>query len=365
VPTRVDRDIGGTDPGTNRRMRVLQYRRRLLAYGGIEKYVDRVSLAMCDQGIDVTVAASSIAKGLRLDPRVHQVEVRERRTPIGAIVPGVVPLLSRTRPTVVHVHSLSSLSGLLHFSGPWTRVLSPYFHHDIVDSQLADFLRKRYRIAARWAQSMVFMSAEELALFEDFTGCKPRRWAIIPPGVDGATDATDAPARSGITVIARLEPYKRVDVVIEAAAAAGRLDALTIVGEGADGARLAGLVARLGGNPTAVLVGALDDRQLDQLLSRTSVVVSMSESESYGMTLAEGIAAGTAVVASDIPAHRQVLALVPTDHYELIGDDLRSLARALEAPPAAPPAGRYMRNWESVGAELVAHYEAVARRDRR
>jgi glycosyltransferase involved in cell wall biosynthesis len=202
------------------------------------------------------------------------------------------------------------------------------------------------------------MSSVEQAIFEDFVGTKPRQSAVIAPGVDWT--APNVGSRTGITAIARLVPYKRLDLVIEAASAAGSLDQLTIAGSGPERDHLAALIQRRGGSVDAILVGSIDDDQLQQLLARTRVLVAMSESESYGITLAEGLAAGAAVVASDIPAHRQVLEVVDETHYALVNDDVAELARVIGAPPSAPPTGRYHRSWSTVARELVDHYRSLS-----
>ncbi len=131
--------------------------------------------------------------------------------------------------------------------------------------------------------------------------------------------------------------YKRLDMVIEAASAAGALDRLTIAGSGPERDHLAALIERRGGDVDSILVGSISDDELQALLARTRVLVAMSESESYGITLAEGLAAGAAVVASDIPAHRQIVETVDGAHYALVADDVVELARCMSAPPTAPP----------------------------
>jgi glycosyltransferase involved in cell wall biosynthesis len=338
-------------------MRVVHYRRSLGAHGGIEKYVSRVGAEQAGHGDATFIVAGSIAPGFDPDSTAVKVELREHMTPAGMAMPGVVPFLARARPNVVHVHSLSSLSAVVHFWGPWRRVLTPYFHQDIPESPYADAYRKRYRVAMRWAHSCVFMSSAEQAMFEDFVGVKCRRSAVVAPGVDPIV--VDVGARTGVTAIARLVDYKRLDLVVEAASAAGVLDRLTIAGSGPEHDHLAAMIRQRGGDAGAVLVGSIADEQLQELLARTRVLVAMSESESYGITLAEGLAAGAAVIASDIPAHHQVVDTVDASHYALIDSDAAELARCLDAPPVAPPVGQYHRAWSTVAQELTEHYRSL------
>src|SRR5262249_55312571 len=59
---------------------------------------------------------------------------------------------------------------------------------------------------------------------------------------------------------------------------------------------------------------------------------SLSRHESFGMTLLEGAAAGAPIVASDIPAHREVAGYAPADRAIFVDTDCAAagLGRALE-----------------------------------
>ena len=52
----------------------------------------------------------------------------------------------------------------------------------------------------------------------------------------------------------------------------------------------------------------MSDDVLRRWQRTADVVVSLSTRESFGLSLAEGIAAGAAIVASEIPAHREMAA---------------------------------------------------------
>ncbi|WP_407316536.1 glycosyltransferase [Isoptericola halotolerans] len=93
--------------------------------------------------------------------------------------------------------------------------------------------------------------------------------------------------------VARLLPYKNVDVVIEAAQAAGR--ELVVVGAGPDRARLAALAAlaaRGGRGPArAHLLGRVDDESLRWLYRNAAMLVAASH-EDYGLSPLEAGAFG-------------------------------------------------------------------------
>jgi len=54
------------------------------------------------------------------------------------------------------------------------------------------------------------------------------------------------------------------------------------------------------------LLGAVDDDELARWYATADVVVSLSSSESFSIAVLEGLAVGARVVASDIPAHRDM-----------------------------------------------------------
>ncbi|GAA1988242.1 glycosyltransferase family 4 protein [Isoptericola halotolerans] len=104
--------------------------------------------------------------------------------------------------------------------------------------------------------------------------------ALAPGPVREVRDGGEPLAPGYLLCVARLLPYKNVDVVVEAALALGRR--LVVVGEGPDRARLEQLAAR--GEAGAVrLVGRVDDAELRWLYQHASALVAASH-EDYGLT---------------------------------------------------------------------------------
>ncbi|GAA4719988.1 glycosyltransferase family 4 protein [Isoptericola chiayiensis] len=124
---------------------------------------------------------------------------------------------------------------------------------------------------------------------------------LPPPGAlspTGPCRAVEAPGGHALEpgfllCVARLLPYKNVDVVIEAAAELGRR--LVVVGEGPDRSRLEQRASRLA--PGAVtFAGRVDDSELRWLYSSASVLVASSY-EDYGLTPLEAGEFGLPVAA--------------------------------------------------------------------
>jgi glycosyltransferase involved in cell wall biosynthesis len=90
----------------------------------------------------------------------------------------------------------------------------------------------------------------------------------------------------------------------------------------------------------AVTPGFVGDDDLRQVVAGASALVLPSRDEGFGLTVLEALAAGTPVVASDLPVLREVGGTAAT--YAPVGDP-EGFAAALEAvlgDPGAPDARR-------------------------
>jgi glycosyltransferase involved in cell wall biosynthesis len=90
--------------------------------------------------------------------------------------------------------------------------------------------------------------------------------------------------------------------------------------------------------PDVILTGAIDDDELAAVYSGARALVLASDDEGFGLPTVEALACGTPVVASDVPAVREVLG----DRATLVdADDLAELVRCAEEatrPAPDPPA---------------------------
>ncbi|MFF2833131.1 glycosyltransferase [Cellulosimicrobium cellulans] len=108
--------------------------------------------------------------------------------------------------------------------------------------------------------------------------------AMLPDGEERALPGVDP---GFLLCVARLLPYKNVDVVVEAALSTGR--ELVVVGDGPDRARLEAQAARGGGR--VHLLGRVDDATLRWVYRNTSALVAASY-EDYGLSPLEAGAFG-------------------------------------------------------------------------
>ena len=110
-----------------------------------------------------------------------------------------------------------------------------------------------------------------------------------------------------VLMVARLDPIKDQATLMRAFAAARKPGwVLQLVGEGQERLRLEALSRELGLDPAAVLLGRRSD--IPELLGQADLFAfSTTTAEGFGIALIEAMAAGLPILASDVPACREVL----------------------------------------------------------
>ena len=139
-----------------------------------------------------------------------------------------------------------------------------------------------------------------------------------------------------ILFIGRHEPRKGLGVLLDALATLPPAVRLWVVGSGPD---TAALRARSAGDARVEWLGAITDSEKIARLKGADVLCAPSlRGESFGIVLLEAMAAGTAVVASDLPGYRNVarpgrdaLLVPPGDSGQLAGALDRVLSSASES----------------------------------
>ncbi|HEY8109127.1 MAG TPA: glycosyltransferase [Patescibacteria group bacterium] len=147
-------------------------------------------------------------------------------------------------------------------------------------------LRKKDLRAARGVDDYVANSRYVADRIKRYYG---RPAAVIHPPVDSSKFGPTAKRRDYFLLAGRLEPYKRCDVVIEAANRLGIR--LIVMGNGTDRARLEKLAG-----PTVEFTGRVSDAKRKQLFAEARALVNPQE-EDFGITVVEALASGTPVIA--------------------------------------------------------------------
>lgn len=200
-------------------------------------------------------------------------------------------------------------------------------------------------------------------------------WACEPPTGQPPTGQppTGGAARVAgryLLYVGQSRAHKGLDTLLAAyersAASAAGVRLVCVGADFADGAKGAALVsARL--NQAVVTLGRVSDTSLRALYAHADALVHVAEHEGFGFTPLEALAAGTRVVASDIPVLREILA----DHAAFADHtDPDSVATAINAVISAPdePVARNRRvrwarryRWSEHADDVLALYADALR----
>ena len=113
-------------------------------------------------------------------------------------------------------------------------------------------------------------------------------------------------------------------------------------------------------NGRVELVGRVSDEDLPRWYRTAAAYVTMSEHEAFGLTLIEAAAAGAPVVASDIPAHREVRELGATATLVASDASAETLAETIRRAASEPRSGAAsgLPTWDAVTRQTLQVYES-------
>lgn len=314
--------------------------------GGLERYVSELSGTLARRGHEVSIVAKrwsgdQPARERRADGVViDRHPVPSKGNPFYAplypayVATGVARRTrGRTAGTVVHAHmgvpalslALRRQRYVLTFHAPvWRELLSErqgtYLLPPAMQDRAVRALRRAEGLVARRAARAVVLSEfmrSELSLLDHATG---RRARVIPGGIDpirfnGSLGAERvqrrAPTQPVLFTARRLTPRTGVDALIAAMpaiTAAFPGTTLRIAGSGAMKDELHRLADDLSVSDAVRFLGRLSDEQLvDSYRAATLVVLPTRELEGFGLTTAEALACGAAVIGTPAGATPELL----------------------------------------------------------
>ncbi|PTL54819.1 glycosyltransferase family 4 protein [Paraconexibacter algicola] len=240
---------------------------------------------------------------------------------------------------IVHSHGYHALPALAasRIRGPVT-VFTPHYHgtgHSLVRRYLHRVYRPAGHGIMRRADAILCVSEAEAARVRRHFPSTGSKIHVVPNGVDPPSAFTP-PMTSRETVVlcsGRLEAYKGVDHLVAAAAELGDDYRVVVTGDGPHLATLRELAARLGVQERVLLTGILPVEELQRWQRAAAVYVTLSTNEAFNIAAYEAAGAGARIVASDIPAHREMLDRLLPGTVVLVParPDVPALARVIEA----------------------------------
>jgi glycosyltransferase involved in cell wall biosynthesis len=349
-------------------------------YGGFETFVEELGGRLVEAGHEVTVygrdhwvpAATREYRGMRIvrlpAPRAKYFEtvihtlfaafaLLLRRFDVvyvcnSANVPAVIVLLAARHRVVLNV------DGLEWRRAKWNRIGRLYY-------------RACAWIAARLPAEIV---TDALVIQEHYRDSYGRETTFFPYGTEITTVAEDGflgsldlqPGRF-ILYVSRLEPENNADVVIQAYAGVDTDLPLAVVG---DAPYASDYIASLHAmaDPRVRFLGAIYGHGYRVLQSNATVYVQATEVGGTHPALVEAMGFGNAILANDVPEHRETLG--EAGRYYRGVDGLRTSLQELLAAPAerdrlaraAQARATELFGWDAIATRYEAWLRKVARR---
>ncbi|MGH9116406.1 MAG: glycosyltransferase family 4 protein [Acidimicrobiales bacterium] len=252
-------------------------------------------------------AAQLRTVGALRDERFDVVHVHEPLVP----GPSLTTLVAKPAPLVATFHA-AGRSAAHRWLGPVLRRLADRIDHRTAVSDDA----RRFAQAALGGEYTVLFNGIEV---DRFAGAEP--W----PSASSSAGAAGTPGPT-ILFVGRHEPRKGLAVLLRAMP---RLPAETRLWVAGTGPETDALRSGTAGDRRIEWIGRIDDEEKASRLRAADVFCAPSvRGESFGVVLLEAMAAGTPVVASDLPGYRNV-ARGGADALLVAPDDPEALAAGL------------------------------------
>jgi glycosyltransferase involved in cell wall biosynthesis len=388
-----------TAQSTPRVLHVSAYFAPAFRYGGPPRSILGLCQALARTGADVEVFTTTANGDEPLTPAPDGVTYEGVRVryfplawpPIAWRASGLAGALTRAARSadLVHVHGLWNFTAWAGVRAARTAgipyIISPrgmlqadaMAHHHALKAIAFPAIERRHLQEAALLHATSDAEARALAAFAP-------RVAVVANGVDAKTATADQIARVRqrfdlpreaelITFMGRLHPIKRLDLLADAFARlrrAGRAACLVIAGpdEGAHRRRIEPLFREFAADVR--WTGAIEGDDRWALLRASRALVQCSDSESFGVSVAEALSAGVPVVVTERGAWGH---LPSVGGGYLVAHDAEAIANALERLLADPAAARAMGErgrawaartfgWDAIGHAMRREYESIVGR---
>ncbi len=346
--------------------------------GGVETHVEQLATRMAGRQNEVEILTQ------RTDPDSPETEQRDNLTirRFNVLIPSKHYAMSASlfsylmrhnnEYDIIHTHAyhcLPSLYGAL--TGAPRLIFTPHYHgtgHSPFRRLLHFPYRRVGAVIFGRANKVICVSEAEAALVRRHFPNISDRIHVIPNGVDftKVNEAQPYPETRTIVLSAgRLETYKNVDRTIRAMQYLDDQFALRITGAGPAQPELESLTNQLGLQNRVTFLGRIDVDSLYRWFRTTRVYVNMSSNEAMPITPLELMVAGADVVASDIPAHREIAETIGKGSMTTLPLDVEPeiLAQTIKSSAAHNQQNHVHENnvvsWDQVVTQTFSIYERM------
>lgn len=359
--------------------------------GGVERSVTELSHRFALAGHEVTVITSSRGRHpkfsreklgkvtvIRFPERIHLFEA--------PIIPHLALEVIILDYDIIHVHGMSpTITDFAVVAGKLKgKPVVLTYHNDIESDYGGRTGRVLRRIHHFLSVPVVGLSDKVIATTRSYGESSPvlnrlpKGFEVIPVGITPRRGGQGLGARKGedkrLLFVGQLREYKGVSYLLEAIARLrleGMAVALDIVGTGPSMPSLKAKARDLGLSDYVAFKGQVGDKELHEHYDRSHLFVlpSVSRREAFGLVQLEAMAAGTPVVASDIPGVNEV-AIRGGGRLAKPSDPV-SLSNAIRASLQAemvPGWNKHLldaHNWDGIAEKYLAMFDSVLEESRR
>lgn len=159
----------------------------------------------------------------------------------------------------------------------------------------------------RMADHVIAVSSDTKQSLVRHYGIDEKKISVIENSIDTTKWREKNPVKrdgSHIVFVGRLEPRKGVDTLLKAFVTLHQMmptARLTLAGRNLMGDEIASFIDRHGLPSSVSLLGHVDEKTFDHLLSTGTILVVPSVLEGFGLIAAEGMCAGIPIIVSDAP----------------------------------------------------------------
>lgn len=331
--------------------------------GGVETHVREIAVRLADEGHEVTVFSTDATADIANPRVVDGVTVRRFRSasPGDAfyVAPQLIEAVRRFDGDVVHAHNYHAFPLFFAALGVTDHrfVVTTHYHGESA-SDLRNALLALYRPLGRWA----IRRADRVIAVSDWEREQLRAdfgvdATVIPNGLNTDRFANADPEPNAdpyLLCVGRLEEYKGVQFAIRALSELPEYE-LLIAGRGPYGETLERIAREEGVADRVRFLGYVADDRLPGLYAGADAYVALSSFESYGMTVAEALAAGTPCVVSTAGALAEW-----TDRDGCVGTDSltpTAVATGVREAIHRDVDAATVPDWDDVTDRVVARYE--------
>lgn len=354
--------------------------------GGVEWHVQMLATGLASRSITVEVVTADPSGRLPAIEEMDGVVVRRFPTVGRSEVYSPSLALSKwllrnsSRFDLLHAHSYHTILPLQ--SAACSKllgiplVITPHYH-GTGHSPFRRLLHRPYHFVGKWAISravsvICVSEAERTLIHRDFGSGVPT--TVIPNGasIDQLPRTRNNGKSTGVRTVlcaGRLEHYKHVDKVISALSHLPKDFRVVVLGDGPDRHRLEEHARHVGVAERVLTLGFVTRDELIEWYGLADIFVSLSDREAFGLTVLDASVAGSKVVASDIPAHREVAEYLPAGVVSLVSPDCSALQLAetiLQASARnllSDPENWAVPRWsDAIDGALRCYHLAVAKR---